>query len=206
MFNLCSVHLFYVLASGLLLLSNVLLVPPIMAQSFDVNANRHSLEWRYASGGVFGPSLERGATLFVNESGYWYGSLNFRSDSEAVQFSPLIFSVGADIFFFHKLLDSGNRSDDLSLGLAFALQLGYREVWLHRPLEALYQLTWIGNGLHSGPYDQLMRQEMRLEMEMNPAVSLYLGARRSDIVYHERAITLPGRFDNTAMVGIVYRF
>ena len=190
-------------AGALCLLASTL----ISADQVNLQMGDSAYALHYSSGGVYGRSLDRGFSLYSHDDEHYYASFNFRADIEAQQSSKNLLSLGVNIFAFQHDLQTNDPKDNLALGLAYYLALGYTFNAFSHPNSVFASMTYSPPGLANRSLARLYYYDLSWLAELNPEWSLSLGARRIDVYYSDVDGVDPSeRFDNSMFVGVRYKF
>ena len=191
----------------LALLLGTLLAPSLGAQALELELGGEAAAAQYRSGGTYGRSLERGLSLYANDSDHSYLAFNFRSDPEALQNDRLLMAFGFDIFAYHKDLATDTPEDNLALGLAYYTSLGYRLSAWRYPQRASLSFSYSPPGLANRTLARLYYYSAAWQLELNPEHSLSLGARRIDLYYSDLdSVEESARIDDSLWLGWQYKF
>ena len=178
-----------------------------MSDELALSASEASASLDYRSGGTLGRSLERGFSLYHNTDGVDYASFNVRADRDAIQNGNYLLSVGFDSFVYRQDFATNDAKDNLALGLAYHLGLGYRFHGLNYPQQFYSSISYSSPGLATRSLSRLYLYNAVWTLEFNPEWTLHAGFLRLDVYYDDIDTQPPGeRLDNSAFLGLSYRF
>ena len=184
------------------------LIASAVADELALSAGYSSASLDYRSGGTLGRSLDRGFSIYHNsEEGIDYASFNVRADRDAIQNGNYLLSVGFDSFAYRQNFETNDAKDNLALGLAYYLGLGYRWHGFNYPQQFYSSLSYSSPGLATRSIARLYLYNAMWTLEFSPEWTLRAGFQRLDVFYDEiDTKPLGERLDNSSFLGLSYRF
>ena len=187
--------------------SYVLLLVALDAQAGAVDFSIHgsSAEAQFARSGRFATGLVSGFTGYGNDDGVSYFSIDLQSQLEAVQNSGALFGLGVSSFLLNQPLETGEAADDTNLGVAVALQAGYRLIINNVPAQVVLNLEHSPNIINGAGLNALTRANLRSEFSITSSVVTYLGYRDDRAVHNHENLRVAETYDSGLMVGFRFR-